>query len=177
MADLQPGAIVSNTGISFDTVVVPETGDFHNAANEWRHYVAGARIPRSEAIAFGIVEAPVAVPVDIRPLTEAELGDQYARCLEAAGFVVYRKSDLIEATAEVHEFSPAEQGEQLAGWLKEAGYVLTKSEPEPQTAAEKDRADAAARRAAKAAAKDAEAKAEPNPENKAESAPENKSEG
>lgn len=173
MAELQPGAIVSNTGISFDTVVVPETGDFRSAANEWRHYVAGARIPRSEAIAFGIVEAPVAVPVDIRPLTEAELGDQYARCLEAAGFVVYRKSDLIEATGDVHEFSPAEHGEQLAGWLKEAGYVLTKSEPEPQpqTAAEKDRADAAARRAAKAAAK-----AEDAPDNKAEPEPENKSE-
>ena len=176
MPELNQGAVLSTGGITFNTVVVPETGDFHNGANEWRHYVAGARIPRSEAIAFGIVEGESIDPPSVEPLTDAELGEQYGRCLEAAGFAVHRTADIVALTAEPEEFSPADQGELLAGWLKEAGYVLTKSDTAPQTAAEQDRADAAARRAAKAAAKDVDAKAEPAPSNKAEPDPGNKSE-
>ena len=54
--------------------------------------------------------------------TDAERGEVYARCLEAAGFSLLREADL--TGGEEFVVSEADSGEQLAELLRAAGYDL-----------------------------------------------------
>lgn len=134
------GESFSNMGLGVQLVSVPETRVYVAADGQRRRYVAGDRISRLEATMFGVVESD-AVPIpEVEPLTDVELGELYARCLVAAGFVVYRETELVPG--ELMSIEPADQGEQLAGLLREAGYFIARSDepslPETSPAAESE---------------------------------------
>lgn len=54
--------------------------------------------------------------------TDAERGEVYARCLVAAGFSLFKESEIL--AGETLEVDDAESGEQLAEMLRAAGYEL-----------------------------------------------------
>lgn len=168
----QPGSSFGNLGIGSTMVEVQETGVYHNADRTVsKRYRAGTRIPRQEAQLLGIVPLEPAPPApDVTPLSDADLGERYAQCLDAAGYWIPKSVELVEC--ETIEIPASEQGEQLAGFLREAGYELVKREDQPMTDDDKARAAAAEKRAEAEA--EAEAKAAQKPENKQEAKPSNK---
>lgn len=53
---------------------------------------------------------------------QARRGEEYAACLVAAGFSLFKEAELVEG--QLMEVSEAESGEQLADLLRAAGYEL-----------------------------------------------------
>ena len=75
----------------------------------------------------GEPSAPKPDPVLVR---QARRGEEYAACLEAAGFSLFKETELVEG--QLMEVSEAESGEQLAELLRAAGYEL-KASKKPKT--------------------------------------------
>jgi hypothetical protein len=113
MAQPKVGESFGSLGIRRGLVEVPETGVYKSAdGTVSRRYRAGTRIPVQEARLLGIVPADELAVEEVPPLDDAALGEQYARCLAAAGYHLVKVEDLREM--ELVEFDPPTEAELAA---------------------------------------------------------------